>query len=76
VVVLCPPPEGVTPAQLTCGTTECVFGWPADAIWARQRPGKAFGLGPFPCLLGTPVRIDELPVLDVVVVGLPELLAG
>jgi hypothetical protein len=60
---LCPPPAGVTPAQSIVGTTEFAFGWPAEAIWARQRPGKAFGLGPFPCRLDEmDLGLDELPV--------------
>jgi hypothetical protein len=41
-------PAGVTPEQLTDATTECVFGWPALAIWARQSPGSACTFGPLP----------------------------
>ena len=41
-------PAGVTPEQLTDGTTECAFGWPALAIWARQSPGSACTFGPLP----------------------------
>jgi hypothetical protein len=33
---------------LTDETTECAFGWPALAIWARQRPGSACTFGPLP----------------------------
>jgi hypothetical protein len=62
-VALCPPPAGVTPEQSIVGTTEFAFGWPSEAIWARHRPGKAFGLGPFPCLFDEmEVGLDEVPV--------------
>jgi hypothetical protein len=50
VVLVCPPPAGVTSVQLIVLRTEFAFGWPSDAIFALQRPGKAFELGPLPCL--------------------------
>jgi hypothetical protein len=49
-----PDPAGVTPAQLTDETTECAFGWPALAIWARQSPGSACTFGPLPWRLEGP----------------------
>lgn len=41
-------PAGVTPEQLTDETTECSFGCPALAIWARHSPGSACTFGPLP----------------------------
>jgi hypothetical protein len=45
-----PPPAGVTPVQLMVERTEFALGCPSDAIFARHSPGRALGLGPFPCL--------------------------